>query len=74
VFEISVDPLRKKLNVFHVKTQFVPRSKHSVSVIKTSDLMLCRAQVSVCSEIHIRRINTLCGQNLKFFKVKPVST
>jgi hypothetical protein len=32
--------------------QSVPRSKHSVSVIKTSHLMLYREIIAVCSEIH----------------------
>jgi hypothetical protein len=27
-----VNPLEMKLNFFHVKTQFVPRIKHSVSI------------------------------------------
>ena len=40
-------------------TQSVPRSKHSVSVIKTSQLMLYREIIAVCSQLHT---NTLCGQ------------
>ena len=46
------------------KIQSVPRSKHSVSVIKTSQLMLCREIIAVCSESHTEDINTLRGQNV----------
>ena len=33
--------------------------------------MLYREIIAVCSEIHIKHINTLCGQNVEFFSVKP---
>ena len=45
----------------YMKTQSVPRSKHSVSVIKTSQLMLYREIIAVCSEICIKHINMVCG-------------
>jgi len=32
--------------------------------------MLYRETIAVCSEIHTKRINTLCGQNVGFVKVK----
>ena len=32
--------------------------------------MLYREVVAVCSEIHTKHINTLCGQNVVFFNVK----
>ena len=41
-----------------------------ISVIKTSQLMLYREIVAVCSEIHIKHINTLCGMNVEFVNVK----
>ena len=47
------------------KFQVVPRSKHTISVIKTSQLMLYREIMAVCSEIHTKHINTVCGQNVK---------
>ena len=50
----------------YIKTQSVPRNKHSVSVIKTSQLMLYRETIAVCSQIHTKHINTLCGQNVEF--------
>ena len=36
----------------YIKTQSVPRNKQSVSVIKTSQLMLYREIIAVCSQIH----------------------
>jgi len=34
--------------------------------------MLYRDIIVVCSEIHIKHINTLCGQNVEFVSVKLV--
>jgi len=51
--------------------KFVPLSKHSVSVIKTSQLMLYREIIAVCSQIHTKHINTLRGQNVELLNVKP---
>jgi hypothetical protein len=50
--------------------QLVPRSKHSVSVIKTSQLMLYREIIAVCSKVRTEHINTLCGQNVELLNVK----
>jgi hypothetical protein len=36
--------------------------------------MLYREIIAVCSEIHTKHINTLCGQNVEFVSVKPVGT
>jgi hypothetical protein len=36
--------------------------------------MLCRELIAVCSEIHTKHINTLCGQNVEFVNVKPGGT
>jgi hypothetical protein len=54
----------------YMKIQSVPRSKHCFSVIKTSQLMLCREIIAVCSEIHIKHVNALCGQNVESLNVK----
>ena len=43
---------------------------HSVSGTKTSQLMLYREIIAVCSEIHTKHINTLCGQNVELMNVK----
>jgi len=52
----------------YIKIQSVPRSKHTVSVIKTSRLMVYRKIIAVCSQIHTKHINTLCGQNVEFYR------
>jgi len=36
--------------------------------------MLLRETMAVCSEIHMKHINTLCGQKLNFFNVKTRGT
>jgi hypothetical protein len=36
--------------------------------------MLYRELIAVCSQIHTKHINTLCGQNVKFFNVLPGGT
>jgi len=33
--------------------------------------MLYREIIAVCSEIHTKHINILCGQNVEFVNVKP---
>ena len=58
------------LSELYIKTQSVPRSKHYISVIQTSQLMLYRGIMAVCSEIHTKHINTLWGQNVEFVNVK----
>jgi len=32
--------------------------------------MLCREIIAVCSQIHTKPINALCGQNVEFVNVK----
>ena len=56
----------------HLKTHSVPRCKHSVLVIKTSQLMLYRVIIVVCSQIHAKHINTECRQNVELLNVKLV--
>ena len=46
----------KKKVMFYLNTQSVPRSKHSVSVLQTSQLMLYREIIAVCSQIHTKHI------------------
>jgi hypothetical protein len=35
-------------------------------------LMLCKEIIAVCSQIHTKHLNTLCGQNVEFLNVKLV--
>ena len=67
----NVELLSVKLYYVYLNIQCVPRSKHSISVIKTSHLMLYREIIAVCSEIYTKHINTLCGQNVGFVNVRP---
>jgi len=36
--------------------------------------MLYREIIAVCSQIHIKHINTLCGQNVELLSVNPYKT
>jgi hypothetical protein len=55
----------------YLKFQSVPRSKHSISVIKASQLMLYREIIAVCSQIHTKHVSTLCGQNVELWTFNP---
>jgi hypothetical protein len=46
----------------------------SVLVIKTGQLMLYREIIAVCSHIHTKHINTLCGQNVELLNVEFAGT
>jgi len=46
----------------------------SISVIQTSQLMLYRKIIAVCSEIHTRHINTVCGKNVEFVNITSGGT
>ena len=61
----------KDENYHQLYSQFgsVPRSKHNISVIQTSQLMLYREIMAVCSEIHTKHINTLCRLNVELLNV-----
>ena len=41
-----------------------------MSVIQTNQLMLYRDIIAVCSLIHTKHTNTLCGQNVELLNVK----
>jgi len=45
-----------------------------MSVIKTSQMMLYREIIAVCSQIHRNHINTLYGQNTDFLNVTAGGT
>ena len=61
---------RRNQPELHSNIQSVPRSKLSASVIKTNQFMLYREIIAVCSQIHTKHINTLCGQNAELLNVK----
>jgi hypothetical protein len=41
--------------------------------MKTSQLMMYREIIAVCSQIHTKHINTPCGQNVELLNVKLVA-
>ena len=59
----KLNPLITKLYLSDLKTQSVPRSKHSASVIKIDKLMLYREIIAVFSEIHTKHINALWAEH-----------
>jgi len=62
----NVELLNVKLAVYKDPVR-TAQYTHSVSVIKTSQLMLYREIIAVCSEIHTKHINKLCRQKVVFF-------
>ena len=46
----------------------------TVWVIKTNQSMLCSEIFAVCSQIHTKHINTLCGQNVECRTYRAVNT
>ena len=54
-------------NVNYIDSPY--RAVNTPSVIKTSQSMLYSEIIAVCSQIHTKHINTLCGQKGKQFKV-----
>jgi hypothetical protein len=45
-----------------------------IAVTNTSQLMLHRKVIAVCSDIHTKHIYILCGQNIELMSVKLVTT
>ena len=58
--QYCVEPFKDELYLSDLKTQFVPLSKQSASVIKTDKFMLYREIIAVCSEIHAKRKISEC--------------
>ena len=59
-----INPISTKVYLSDLKTQSVPRSKHSASVIKTDKLKLYREILAVFfSEIHAKHINALWAEH-----------
>ena len=62
-----------KRNLLCIRNQPVPRSKLSTTVIKTNQLMMYKAKVAVCSEIHTK-YSTQSEGHVEFLNVKPGGT
>jgi hypothetical protein len=59
---------------FYIKIQLASRSKHTCSQLLKPVLTVYREIFAVRSDIHTKRTNTLCGQNVELFNVKPGGT
>jgi len=53
---------------------FPQQQMHIIRLIKTNLFKLCREIITLFSEIHTKHINTLWGQNVELFNVKPGGT
>ena len=51
---MALNLLKMKHNLLYIRNQCVPCSKHFPPVIKTSQLMLYKTKVTVCSDIHTK--------------------
>jgi hypothetical protein len=67
----NINPITTKINCeLYINIPSVPRSKHTPPVTQTSQLMLYGEIIAVCSQIHTKHINTLCGQNAELWNAK----
>ena len=58
--EKQINPLNMKCICFYVRTQSVPRCRHSPPhLYKTKLLMMYKVKAAVCSEIHTQHINRM---------------
>ena len=64
--------LKNEIQLHYISRPIPYRAVNTIRLgYKTSQLMLYREIIAVCSEIHTKHINTLCGQNAEFMNVKP---
>jgi hypothetical protein len=66
------NPLRTKCILLCIRTQFVPRSKHSESVIKTNLSTVFKENFTVCFESHTTQMQ--CNRHTKFLNGNPFQT
>ena len=59
------------MNQNYLKTQFVPRSKHSPLRSSNQTVMMYKEVIAVRYKIHTKHVNTLAGQNVELWNVKP---
>jgi len=67
--------LKTEFHLYYIQRSIPYRAvTHSLSVIKTGQLMLYSEIIAVCSQIHTKHINTLCGQNVGCRTYRAVNT
>jgi hypothetical protein len=59
---MPVNLLKTKRRLLNLKTQSIPRSKHSISIIKINQFMLYGEEVAVCSQINTKHINAVWAE------------
>jgi hypothetical protein len=65
---VQFNSLRTKMNLYFI---YIYSAINTLCLCyKTSQLMLYREIIAVCSQIHTKHINTLCGQNVELLNVK----
>jgi len=64
------DLLSTRLNVFHIRVYFVPRSKHYIG-FRSLSVDAVQGKVAVFPEICTKHLNTRCEQNIECLNVKP---
>ena len=50
-----------------VYTVHTTQRKLCAPITKTAQLLLYREVIALCSQIHTKHINTLCGQNVELY-------
>jgi len=68
------NPFKEKINFNYAYSVRTAQLTHTVSVIKAGKLMFNREIIAVCSEIHTKHINTVCGRIEELLKGKPDGT
>jgi len=72
---VNVGPSSTKHSLFCLQDPVRTAQKTlPTSILKISQLMLYREIIAVCSEIHTKHINALCGQNVELLNVEPGGT
>ena len=59
--------------MLYIRYQFVPRSKHSITITKTIQLMMYKGKVAVCSDIRTKH-TTQSEDHVEFLNVKAGGT
>ena len=73
--EVAGLSFKDETAVIYIRTQCVPRSKHSPPrLCETILLMLYKAKVAVCSEIYTEPIKTMWAPCTIFLSVQPGDT
>jgi hypothetical protein len=62
------------IELFHANGETDVAKPITANASRTSQLMLYSEIIAVCSEIHTKHINTLCGQNVECRTYRALNT